>query len=176
MHKVSKDIVQKAREKGFGITLERLKDIRESINRKALGVNKFNGKVQWISRNSKKLKRRLNSWSFRKLQRFIEYKAIWEGIPIIYVNPRGTSQTCPICGYREKPNGQLFKCSQCGWNMDRHLNAAINILKTQDDMVRFAIDSLPHVAVNRPLNKAGSRREEVHRPISGQNRGNRPCT
>ena len=45
--------------------------------------------------------------------------------------------------------------------MDRHLNAAINLLKTQDDTVRFAVDSPSNVAVSRPLNKAGSKREEV---------------
>jgi putative transposase len=136
MHIVSKNIVEKAKEKGFGIILERIKHIRKSVNQRVLGVNKFNGKTQLISKYSKKLKRRLNSWSFRKLQSFIEYKAKWEGVKIIYVNPRGTSQTCPICGWHKKAkesNGQLFECLQCGWMMDRHLNAAINILKTQDD-------------------------------------------
>jgi len=104
IHRVSKDIVKKAKEKGFGIILEQMKYIRKSVNRKVLAVNKFNGKVQRISKHSKRLKRRLNSWSFRKLQRFIEYKACWEGVKVIYVNPRGTSQTCPICGCKEKPN------------------------------------------------------------------------
>lgn len=170
MHLVSKDVVKRAKENGLGIILEQIRHIRKSINRKVLGVNKFNGKVQRISKHSKRLKRRLNSWSFRKLQNFIEYKAKWEGIPIIYVSPRNTSQTCPICGCREKPNGQLFKCPRCGWKMDRHLNAAINLLKTQDESVRFADNSLSNVAVSRPLNKARSKREEVHQPISGQNR------
>jgi hypothetical protein len=50
--------------------------------------------------------------------------------------------------------------------MDRHLNAAINLLKTQDDTVRFAVDSPSNVAVNRPLNKAESKRGEgaLHHP------------
>ncbi|MBS7612314.1 transposase [Candidatus Bathyarchaeota archaeon] len=124
--------------------MEQFKYIRKSANRKILCINKFNGKVQRVSKRSKKLKRRLNSWSFRKLQNFIEYKARWEGVKVIYVNPKGTSQTCPICGYVVKPNGQLFECPKCGWVMDRHLNAAINLLKTQDDTLRFSMD--------RPLN------------------------
>jgi len=171
MHLVSKSIVEKAKQEGFGIILEQIKHIGRSVNRKVLGVNEFNGKLQRISKNSKRLKRRLNSWSFRKFQGFIEYKARWEGIPVTYINPKGTSQTCPICGCREKPNGQLFKCRRCGWKADRHLNAAINLLKTQDESVRFTDNSLPHVAVNRPLNKAESRREEgnSHHPKSYQN-------
>jgi len=163
MHRVSKIVVEKAKEKAFGIILENIKHIRKAVNRKVLGVNKFNGKVQHISKHSKKLKRRLNSWSFRKLQNFIEYKAKWEGVSVIYVNPGGTSQTCPICGWRKKarePNGQLFTCPRCGWKMDRHLNAAINLLKTQDEWVWFAHNSPPNVAMSRPLNKAGSRRGE----------------
>jgi len=163
MHLVSKDIIKKAKERGFGIILEQIKHIRRSVNRKVIGVNKFNGKVQRISKHSKRLKRRLNSWSFRKLQSFIEYKARWERMPVIYVNPRGTSQTCPKCGWLRKakePNGQLFECPECEWKMDRHLNAAINILKTQDDTLRFGVNSLSNVAVIRPLNKAGSEREE----------------
>ncbi|MGQ9469503.1 MAG: RNA-guided endonuclease TnpB family protein, partial [Nitrososphaerales archaeon] len=138
--------------------------IRTSVNRKVLGINKFNGKIQGISKYSKKLKRRLNSWSFRRLQNFIEYKAKWEGTPVIYVTPKNTSQTCPKCGYREEPNGQLFECPSCGWRMDRHLNAALNILKTQDESVRFADDSPSHVAVNRPLTRRRVEEGKVRLP------------
>ncbi|MBS7610116.1 transposase [Candidatus Bathyarchaeota archaeon] len=129
MHRVGKDIIEKAKEGRLGIVLEGLKQIRRSVNRRVLAINRFNGKLQWVSKNSKKLKGRLNSWSFRKLQNFIEYKARWEGIPVVYVSPGSNSQTCPICGCRGELNGQLFKCPRCGWRMDRHLNAAINILK-----------------------------------------------
>ena len=170
MHRVSKKLVNLAKREGLAIILEDLKYIRKAVNQKVLGVNKFNGKLQRISKHSKRLKRRLNSWSFRKLQNYIEYKAKWEGVSVIYVNPRGTSRTCPICGCREEPNGQLFECPSCGWRADRHLNACLNILKTQDDTLRFGVDSLSHVAVNRPLNKAVSKREEVNlSPISLQN-------
>ena len=101
MHSVGKDVVERGKEEGFGIVLEDLKHMGRSVNRKALGINKFNGKVRRISKRPERLKRRLSSWSFRKLQGFIEYKARWEGIPVIYVNPKSASRTCPICGYRK---------------------------------------------------------------------------
>ena len=146
IHRVSKDVVERAKENGFGIILEQLKNIRRKANQKV--------------KYSKRRKRRLNTWSFRKLQDLIEYKAEWEGISVIYVNPKDTSQTCPICGCKQKPNGQLFTCSNCGWKMDKQTNASINILKTQDDRVRFTLDSPSHVAVTRPLNKAVSKSGE----------------
>jgi putative transposase len=158
LHKVSLDIVKHAKEKGYGIILEDLKGIRESINRKVLGVNKFNGKLQRISRHSKKLKRRLNSWSFRKLQNFIEYKANWEGVKVIRVNARNTSKVCAICGcVMQDPKAKLLEC--CG--ISRHLNACLNMLKTQDERVRFALNRSPNEVMPSPLNKAENKRREV---------------
>ncbi len=73
----------------------------------------------------------MNSWSYCELQRQIEYKARWEGIPVIYVNPYGTSVKCSICGSRmariPEENRQL-KCRSCGFTVDRDVNAARNIL------------------------------------------------
>jgi putative transposase len=161
LHKVSSDIVKHAKEKGYGIILEDLKGIRKSINSKVLSVNKFNGKLQRVSRHSKKLKRRLNSWSFRKLQQFIEYKAEWEGVKVIYVNAHNTSRICAICGCEmQDPKAKLLEC--CG--ISRHLNACLNMLKTQDETLWFKVDRSSNVAVNRPLSKATSKRGEVNLP------------
>jgi putative transposase len=158
LHKVSSDIVKQAKDKGYSIILENLKGIRNSINHKVLDVNKFNSKIQYISKFSKRLKRRLNSWSFRKLQNFIEYKARWEGVKVIYVNPRNTSKLCSICGSIIYPKEQT--CRKCGIN--RHLNAALNLLKTQDERVWFTLNRSTNVAVNSPLNKAMSKSGEVN--------------
>jgi len=95
LHKVSLDIVKHAKENGYRIILKDLKHTCKSINSKVLSINKFDGK---LSKHSKKLKRRLNSWSFRKLQSFIEYKAKWEGVKVVYVDARNTSNVCAICG------------------------------------------------------------------------------
>ena len=156
LHQVSAEIVTQARERNHGIILEDLKHIRKSVNRKVLGTNRFNGKIQRVSKHSKRLKRRLNSWSFRRLQTFIEYKAKWEGVKVIYTSPKNTSKFCSICGCVIEPREQ--NCPKCGIN--RHLNACLNLLKTQDERVQFTLDRLSNVAVNRPLNKAESKREE----------------
>jgi len=146
LHKVSSEIVKEAKAKEQGIILESLTHIRRAINQKIPGINKYNGKRELISRYSKRHKRRLNSWSFKKLQSFIEYKARWEGIRVIYANAKNT-KFCSICGYTIEPKEQ--NCSRCG--IDRHVNACLNLLRTQDESLRFRLDRSAYVAMSSPL-------------------------
>ena len=78
----------------------------------------------------KKFRRKLNSWSFYELERQIQYKANWEGIPVRFVDPKCTSQLCPICGDRiqeDKFHRRKLWCSNCRKSMDRDVVAALNI-------------------------------------------------
>jgi IS605 OrfB family transposase len=77
----------------------------------------------------KKFRRKLGSWSPSELQKFIEYKAKDAGKIVIYVNPRYTSQRCSRCGYINKNNrhGSVFKCKNCGFELNADLNASRNI-------------------------------------------------
>jgi len=78
----------------------------------------------------KALSRRLSSWPRRKLHQIIEYKAEWRGVPVVKVDPRYSSRTCPICGRIQGSRmGAVFECS-CGWRLDRHINASLNLLRT----------------------------------------------
>jgi putative transposase len=81
-------------------------------------------------KKSKDMNRRLSMWPRRELHRIIEYKAEEKGIPIIKVNPSYSSKKCPICGsIQHSRMGTEFEC-KCGWHMDRHINASINLLQT----------------------------------------------
>ena len=80
---------------------------------------------------SRQMNRRLSSWPRGELHRQIEYKAALAGVPIIKVNPAWTSKTCPVCGARRRDRvGKEFVCLMCDWEMDRQINAGLNILKT----------------------------------------------
>jgi putative transposase len=80
---------------------------------------------------SRRMNRRLASWPRREIHRQIEYKAALAGVPIIKVNPAWTSKTCPVCGARRRDRvGKVFVCEMCDWEMDRQINAGMNILKT----------------------------------------------
>ncbi len=71
----------------------------------------------------------LGNWARRKLQKMIEYKANWEGIPVAYVNPAYTSLTCHYCGARGEREGIWFKCSNCGRTYNADANASMNLAK-----------------------------------------------
>ncbi len=81
----------------------------------------------------KELNRRMSLWPRRKLHQIIEYKAAWKGIPVIKVDPRYSSRKCPTCGRiqhsRMGAREKEFRC-ECGWRLDRHVNASLNLLQT----------------------------------------------
>jgi len=69
------------------------------------------------------------SWGI--LISMITYKAEKTGKVVIKVNPAYTSQDCSKCSYREKKSlsQRIHKCSNCGYVIDRDVNAALNINK-----------------------------------------------
>ena len=102
------------------------------MNRKTKRFNRFSGKVQKVSTYTKRLKRRLNNWWFRRFLNQIGYKAHWEGVKAIESrHTRGSSSTCPICGsrLRKYPNGRV-ECGEHGL-MDRHIVACLNLLRLE---------------------------------------------
>ncbi|MHB2035243.1 MAG: zinc ribbon domain-containing protein, partial [Nitrososphaerales archaeon] len=114
IHKITSRIVKQAKKQNFGIALENIKGIRK-LYRKGNGQGKG-------------YRFRLNSWTFGMFQRQIEYKAKREGLPVIYVNARGTSARCSICDDKMfvKENRMLY-CATCKRVIDRDENAAVNI-------------------------------------------------
>ena len=115
LHHASKRIVMEAKEKQFGIVMEKL-----------TGIRKLYRRGNWQGHN---YRGRMNSWSYFELQRQIEYKAKWEGLPVIYVPPHGTSSKCSICGHKMMPEeNRTLRCPSCGYTVDRDVNAAKNIL------------------------------------------------
>jgi transposase len=57
-----------------------------------------------------------SSWAFAQLRAFIDYKARAAGVPVILVDPRNTSRTCPACGHVDKANRKSqaeFRCTSC---------------------------------------------------------------
>jgi putative transposase len=110
MHEVANAVLSFAEEQRSAVVLEDLRGIRPKLDRQ--------------------LNRRLSMWPRRKLHQIIEYKAAWKGIPIIKVNPRYSSRKCPMCGrIQDSRMGTEFVC-ECGWHLDRHINASLNLLQT----------------------------------------------
>lgn len=112
-HCISKTIIETARRTGRGIALEELSGIRERVT--ARGGDARN---------------RLSGWSFAQLGTFLDYKAALAGVPVVYIDPRYTSQTCAECSHRERSNRKRqaeFRCKACGHEAHADVNAARNI-------------------------------------------------
>lgn len=71
------------------------------------------------------------SWAFAQLESIIRYKAVAEGIPMLSVSPKYTSQKCPKCGHTEKANrdkkNHRFCCKACNFQLNDDLIGARNI-------------------------------------------------
>jgi len=73
-HYVAKKVVKVAGEYNAVIALEDLEKVKNK-----------NSRFSW----------ELQLWCYRRVQSYVEYKALAEGIRVVYVNPRGTSKTSP---------------------------------------------------------------------------------
>jgi len=113
IHCITKRIVGHAKRNSQAIIMEELKGIRKLYRRGNGQGTSFRG--------------RMNSWTFREIQRQIDYKARWEGIPVHYINPRGTSRKCPNCDSSlVELEGRQLMCPSCKKSEDRDVIAAKN--------------------------------------------------
>ncbi|MEM0259479.1 MAG: transposase [Thermoproteota archaeon] len=105
MHKLTTATVRELKEVRSGAILEDLKNIKEKVLRK-----------------SKENNRKLSKWNARTFQFMLEYKLLWNGLPVKYVNPKNSSKTCPLCsGSMASYLGRIMKCEECGLAMDRDI-------------------------------------------------------
>ena len=108
--KLAKELVHKAKKHGYAIALEYLKYLRENTIRNG-------NSVTW----------RLSMFAYRKLQEAVVSKAIEYGVPVVLINPRNTSTTCPRCEARLIYLHRLTICGKCGFIADRDTVGAMNI-------------------------------------------------
>ena len=87
--------------------------------------------VKHKSKFSKKFNNKLQRWSYTKTLNRLELLGQVKGFNVIYINPAYTSQTCSHCGcvIKSNRNGETYRCSVCGVELDADVNAAINILR-----------------------------------------------
>jgi putative transposase len=110
IHKISRDIVDRAKETDSMIVIGKLKGIR----------NQDKGR---------RFNRKLNSFPFYKLKEQIKYKAGWEGIKVVEICEAWTSQICNRCGEKGTRTRGLFKCEHCGYEDNSDRNGSLNIGK-----------------------------------------------
>jgi putative transposase len=77
------------------------------------------------------LRHRIYQAGFRGMVRAIEEECLERGVPVVKVDPRNTSSTCPFCGSRlmrgDAP--RQLKCPRCGFKAGRDVVAVLNLEK-----------------------------------------------
>jgi IS605 OrfB family transposase len=130
-HCIRKQLVHKAVVARQALALEDLSGLRERTT------------VRRVNRYER------HSWAFYHLRHYLTSKAAWVGIPVVVVDPRDTSRTCPRCGYCSKDNRKsqaVFACTNphmpCAFAGSADHVGAINSSRRAEPQ---------WVAVNRPL-------------------------
>ncbi|GAA0938393.1 transposase [Actinocorallia libanotica] len=111
-HRIAKKIVAEAQRTCRGIALEDLGGIRDRVRLR---------KPQRVT---------LHSWSFAQLGAFVSYKAALAGVPVVFVDPRHTSQECSRCHHisrSNRPDQSTFLCTSCGFAEHADVNAGCTI-------------------------------------------------
>ncbi|WP_348613161.1 RNA-guided endonuclease InsQ/TnpB family protein [Halobaculum rarum] len=134
LHKVSRSVVEwTTRFERPCIVFEDLKEMPDRIDYGA------------------RMNRRLHRLPFRALQFYMSYKAAFENIPTVWIDPEYTSQRCSLCGHikRANRNRKRFKCCSCGRQDHADRNASVNIalkeVKQHQSWNVPALNSLPQV-------------------------------
>ena len=111
--------------------------IRDAVHKLSTKIVKENLDATFVFENLKGVRRNdsarsrvmgryLHRWPYRMYQSFVDYKSPNK---TLYVNPRGTSSECPVCGEKlEHPAWAISRCNKCGVDYNRDRLASLAIL------------------------------------------------
>jgi putative transposase len=81
---------------------------------------------------NRRLARAIADVGFYEFRRQLEYKCQWYGSELVVVSRTfPSSKLCSLCGHRKKElslSERVYKCEQCGLEINRDLNAALNLV------------------------------------------------
>ena len=93
----------------------------------------------------------LSTFARGRLQQKLMSELNWYGYDYVEVPPDFTSQTCPICSYRNAENrstvnSKLFRCGCCGYEDDADHVGAVNIRNRAEDkeLLKLCKDAKSH--------------------------------
>lgn len=134
LHKISRSIVEEAKQENAAIVIGELKGIRQSAKGKGKRFNRIVANMPYF-----------------RLSLMIRYKALLEGTKVEAVNEKNTSKTCHRCGnIGIRATQAAFACPHCNLNrFNADVNGAINIAK------RFSSQVVENGAsVNKPITES----------------------
>jgi putative transposase len=127
LHIASKRIMQHSKGNGSTLVVGDLNGLRKSRSKKTTIEN---GEIKKKRTCNKKEGQKIHGWSYSAFTSLLEYKCKLQGVNVIKVSERYTSQTCPSCGAVKKKNRSkrgFYKCD-CGYRSNADINGSKNIL------------------------------------------------
>jgi len=96
----------------------------------AIAREDLTGLIENLRRLPKDHRVALIALGYRRLGYWIDWQAEKSGVPLLVVDPAGTSSTCPKCGTKLVEIGyRRLRCPKCGFEADRDTIAILNIEK-----------------------------------------------
>jgi len=119
LDKISNEILSKA----FSVLF------LEDLSVKSMTAKKNDKKSKSMSKKkSKQMRKNILNFSYSTLHSMLYYKAMLNGRLVIFVDPRNTTKSCSVCGNIKDMDIRDSKyICDCGLNIGRDLNSAINI-------------------------------------------------
>jgi len=150
-HHVAKKLVEIAKEYSALIVLEDLERLRGRVN---------GARLSW----------EIQLWCYRRIQSYIHYKAVAEGIKVVYVDPRGTSKTSPngkplvFIDYRFAKLGDTVTTRDvvASWNL-----ALRGLKQMRGSRVKWSPDSLRSEAMTPRAKRENSGAEKYSQVFTG---------
>jgi len=94
----------------------------------AVAREDLTGLVESLRRLPKGHKSALLAFGYRRLAFWVDWQAEKNGVPILVIDPAGTSTICPRCGTKLVEVGhRRLRCPRCGLEADRDSIAVLNI-------------------------------------------------
>ncbi len=96
--------------------------------------------------------------SWNRFVQMLSYKVENTDGKVELINPRYTSQICSSCGNKQKMplNKRIYKCKNCGLEIDRDLNSAININTSGQGEIQAYGDDVRPSAKRAVVNELGN--------------------
>jgi len=124
LHRRAKNIVTDGSRKfAKGLVLFALK------KRYAITLEELTGLIEELRNTNRQNRWKTLHLDYRTLQNAIITKAIEYNVPVIFIDPRGTSKLCYRCSTELVFYGRLGICPKCRFIADRDKNASMNIYK-----------------------------------------------
>ena len=113
---------------------------------------------------NRRLARAVADVGFYEFRRQLEYKCQWYGSELFVVSRTfPSSKMCSQCGHRKKElslSERVYECEQCGLEIDRDLNAALNLVAVSLPETQNACGEEVRHCESSEINNAASMKQE----------------